>query len=116
MMQRLLATLIITVSVLFSGCSHYKFPFVYRIDVEQGNIIDDAKLEQVKVGMTKKQVEFLLGSPLIEDTFNPDRWDYFYSFQTGKGNYTRSRVTLFFDADKLKLVEKPEYETIRLNY
>ena len=51
----------------------------YRMEIQQGNLFDQSTLEQVKVGMTKKQVRFLLGTPLVNDPFHANRWDYFYS-------------------------------------
>ena len=51
----------------------------YRMEIQQGNLFDQSTLDQVKVGMTKKQVRFLLGTPLVNDPFHANRWDYFYS-------------------------------------
>lgn len=102
--------------VLLSACSHYKFPWVYRIDVEQGNVLEEEKVAQLKTGMTQKQVRFLLGTPVIRDTFNQERWDYFYSLRTGKGKFDRERVTLTFKGDILESIEKKEYETRHLIY
>ena len=51
----------------------------YRMEIQQGNIFEQSTLDQVKVGMTKKQVRFLLGTPLVSDPFHANRWDYFYS-------------------------------------
>ena len=51
----------------------------YRMEIQQGNLFDQSTLDQVKVGMTKKQVRFLLGTPLVNDPFHVNRWDYFYS-------------------------------------
>lgn len=114
-MRRLIPLIIIPL-LLASGCSHYKFPWVYRINVEQGNVIDEDKMAQLEVGMTQKQVRYLLGSPLIQDTFDQSRWDYYYSFRTGKGKFDRERVTLYFDGNTLAKIEKQEYETRQLNY
>jgi outer membrane protein assembly factor BamE len=114
---RFLTTVIFALSLLsLGGCSYYKFPWVYRINIEQGNIVDEDKLAQVKVGMSKSQVKFLLGSPLIVDTFNQSRWDYYYSFRTGKGKFDRARVTLNFSGESLASLDKKEYETMKLRY
>lgn len=115
-MQRFfLVVFLISLSFL-SACSHYKFPWVYRIDVEQGNIIDQDKVAQLKIGMTQSQVKFLLGTPLIQDTFDQSRWDYFYSLRTGKGVYDRKRLTLTFNGNALANIEELEYETRELIY
>lgn len=88
-----------------SGCSQLKFPFVYRINVQQGNIIDQKKLDQVKIGMNKRQVQFLLGSPLLVDTFNSERWDYIYSVRRGDKLLGQKRFTAFFVNDALARYE-----------
>lgn len=116
-MQRLFMTVTLVALLFSSGCSHYRFPWVYRIDVEQGNIIDDKeKVSQLQEGMTQRQVSFLLGSPMIQDTFNQDRWDYFYSYRTGKGALTQQRITLTFSGDILTRIEKKEYEPVEIDY
>lgn len=77
-----------------------RFPGVYKIDVAQGNIVTQDLLDKLKQGMNANQVKYILGSPLIEDTFNEDRWDYYYSMKTGRTNQTKSsRVTVFFEND-----------------
>ncbi|NRB37977.1 MAG: outer membrane protein assembly factor BamE [Pseudomonadales bacterium] len=96
---------------LQTACSTSHFPWVYRIDVEQGNIVDGDKLKQVTVGMNRRQVKYLLGTPMLQDTFNQDRWDYFYSFETGKGRLDRELLTLYFSGDQLSKIEKKDYDT-----
>ena len=109
--------LILAFLTLFcAACSTSHFPWVYRIDIEQGNIVDDDKLSEVQMGMTKAQVKYLLGSPLIQDTFNQSRWDYFYSFRTGDGFYESRRVTLSFDGDSLAAIEHAEPKAMTLKY
>ncbi len=115
-MRRFIPLLTLTTAIVLSGCSHYKFPWVYRIDVEQGSVVDEDKLAQVAIGMTQNQVRYLLGSPIIEDTFDASRWDYYYSYRSGKGNFDRSRITLYFDGNNLASIDKKEYESRKLNY
>ena len=76
-------------------------PFAYRIDVQQGNVVTQEMLAQLTPGMDKKKVTFIMGSPVILDTFHADRWDYVYSFQPGHDKPEMRRVTLFFEDDKL---------------
>ena len=100
--------LIYTFSVLIlslSGCSTDKIPGVYRIDIQQGNDITQDMINQLKPEMTKKQVAYVMGTPLLIDTFHPDRWDYIYSFHPGNGNREQRRLTLFFTDDKLDHIE-----------
>ena len=108
--------LVVTALLGISACSTSHFPGVYRIDIEQGNIVDSAQLEQVKIGMNKRQVRYLLGSPMIQDTFNQNRWDYYYSFETGKGNLDRERVTLTFDGELLSNIESINYKPAQKKY
>lgn len=98
---RILATVILVLSGGLSACSYLKFPGVYRIAVQQGNIIDQKKVDQLKVGMTKRQVQFVMGSPLLNDAFHEDRWDYVYELRKGDDTLRDRRFTLFFEGDKL---------------
>lgn len=101
MPQRLLATLILAFALLAgSGC-------VYRLAVQQGNIAKSEDIEQVKVGMTPSQVKFLLGTPLVDDPFSSDRWDYiFYSRVGRKSPTTRHFLTVYFEEGKVARLEK----------
>ncbi|MGB0466234.1 MAG: outer membrane protein assembly factor BamE [Pontibacterium sp.] len=78
---------------------------MYKIDVRQGNIITQDMVDQLRPGMTKNQVLFVLGTPLLADTFHKDRWDYVYSLQEGKGDYTRKQFTVFFKDGTLASTE-----------
>ena len=88
-------------SSLLTACA--EFPGVYKIDVEQGNIITQEMVDQLRPGMTKRQVRFVLGSPMIEDTFNQHRWDYVYTILRKGKNRDEERISVFFDAsDRLE--------------
>jgi outer membrane protein assembly factor BamE len=73
----------------------------YRIDVRQGNWVDQEMVSQLKPGQTRDQVRFILGSPLVSDMFHADRWDYIYRFQPGRGEAEQRRLTVYFQDDKL---------------
>ena len=91
--------LIYTFSILIlvmGGCSKDKIPGVYRIDIQQGNSVSQEMINQLKPGMTKKQVAYIMSTPLIIDTFHPNRWDYLYSYQVGGEDREQRRITLFF--------------------
>lgn len=77
----------------------------YRIDVRQGNYIDQAMVAQLKRGMTREQVRFVLGTPLVVDIFRANRWDYVYRFKPGKGDPEQRVFSVFFVDDKLDHVE-----------
>lgn len=96
-----LAVLSLAFVAFSTGCSSLEFPGVYRIPVMQGNIIDQKKVDQLKVGMTKRQVQFVMGTPLLTDVFHDDRWDYVYQLRRGNDLLRDKRFTLFFEDDKL---------------
>jgi outer membrane protein assembly factor BamE len=68
----------------------------YRPDIQQGNFVSQEMLAQLKVGQTRDQVRFLLGTPLLTDVFHVDRWDYPFYLARGNGELTTSRVTVYF--------------------
>jgi len=76
----------------------------YRIDVRQGNFVSQEMVAQLKPGLTREQVRFILGSPLVADMFHADRWDYVYRFQPGKGEIQQRVLTVFFIDNKLTRV------------
>jgi outer membrane protein assembly factor BamE len=91
-------------SALFLGaCSlpSLQFPGVYKVDIQQGNIITQEMIDQLRPGMTKRQVVFVMGTPLVRDPFDQDRWDYVYSYQPGGEERGQERVTMFFENDLL---------------
>jgi outer membrane protein assembly factor BamE len=88
---------LITLSLLSTGCSWLKFPGVHKVDIQQGNIVNQEMIDKLRPGMTQSQVQFVLGTPLVVDTFNSKRWDYFYSRMSSFGVKTEERVTIYFD-------------------
>ena len=84
--------------LLIFSCS---LPRVYEVVVSQGNLIDEDMMEKLEVGMTESQVKYVLGSPLIADTFTPNRWDYYTSVTQGNKKFTEKKITLYFEDKKL---------------
>ncbi len=80
-------------------------PFIHKIDIQQGNVITQDMVGQLRRGMDKKKILFVMGTPIIEDTFNADRWDYIYTFMPGGGEVERRSVTLVFVDEKLDHLE-----------
>jgi outer membrane protein assembly factor BamE len=74
----------------------------HKIDVQQGNYLDQQSVSKLKLDMTRSQVRFILGTPLISDPFHPERWDYVYMAYKGGTLKQDKRLTLIFDGDKLK--------------
>jgi outer membrane protein assembly factor BamE len=73
----------------------------YRPDIQQGNFVSQEMLAQLKVGQTREQVKFILGTPLLTDLFHGDRWDFPFYLARGNGELTTSRVTVYFKDDKV---------------
>jgi len=76
----------------------------YHMDIQQGNVVTPKMMMQLKPGMTKSQVRFVMGTPLISDSFHADRWDYFYSMKKDGHLIEQRRVILEFENDQLKRV------------
>ena len=91
------------IAVLSTGCGvgALDLPGVYKIGIPQGNIITQDMVDQLRPGMTKRQVIFVMGTPLIRDAFHQDRWDYIYSYQPGGGTRGQEGVSVFFENDQL---------------
>lgn len=78
-----------------------KIPRVHKITVQQGNVITQEMVDRLKPGMTRSQVAFVMGQPVIRNTFNPDRWDYLYSLVVPEVFEQDVRMTLYFENDVL---------------
>ena len=98
-MQKIIISMICAAVMTLSACS------VHKLDIQQGNVITPDMREQLKTGLSKRQVSFVLGSPLLIDPFHRDRWDYVYSLAKGHNAPQVQRLTLFFEGDKLMRVE-----------
>ena len=91
------------------GCgSNFGFPGVYRINVEQGNVVTEEMAEQLRPGLNRRQVRYIMGTPLIEDSFHEDRWDYHYLLRNGGELLSETQLTLWFEEDELVRVEGPD--------
>jgi outer membrane protein assembly factor BamE len=102
--------------LMLGGCSSGSFsdpvtdslaktPFMYKPDIQQGNVVTQDKVNQLQPGMSRDQVRFLLGTPMLQDTFHRDRMSYVYTMKRGGGQMERRRLTLFFKGDQLQRVE-----------
>jgi len=103
-----LSSLAVPVLIL-AGCSStpeitsYLTP--YRIDIRQGNFVSQEMVAQLKLGQSKDQVRFILGTPLVTDLFHADRWDYVYRFQPGRGEAQQRRLAVYFADGKLARID-----------
>jgi len=98
-MRTILINFLIASLFILSSCS------LYRVDVRQGNEIEDDNIKRLKVGMNKKQVIFLMGNPLLIDPFHKNRWDYIHTERFGYEKTHRKLVTLFFEDDKVVRID-----------
>jgi outer membrane protein assembly factor BamE len=92
-------SLLILLAVLLSGCE-----IIYKLPTRQGNVIEQKQLDQLKLGMSREQVRFLLGTPIATSAYRPDRWDYVGYYRSPRGKVFSRTVSLHFGADN-KLVQ-----------
>lgn len=86
--------------LLISLVACAEFAGVYKIDIEQGNVITEEMVDQLRPGMTKRQVRFIMGMPLIKDTFNLQRWDYLHSLSIAGDEREQQHLSLFFNEEE----------------
>ena len=94
--MRIAASLVV-LALCLAGC-------IYKIDVQQGNLVTQDSVAKLKKGMTKSEVRQLLGTPLLADPFHGNRWDYYFSSATRGKTTERTRLSVFFENDKLASV------------
>lgn len=116
-MHKLLTFVALASSVLLGGCSSMggigdaipnaldRMPLIYRPTIQQGNIITQEDINQLEPGMAKRQVRFVLGTPMLNDIFHPDRWDYVYTVGEGSRADEMKQVALYFEDDRLVRIE-----------
>ena len=92
---------VVSLALVVAGCSWVPRPVTeYRIDIQQGNVLTQDMVSQLKPGLTKDQVRFILGTPVLMDMFHANRWDYVYRLQKGSTGVAETRkFSVFFDAD-----------------
>jgi outer membrane protein assembly factor BamE len=106
--------------VTLSGCESIRGwvpPLIqpYRPDVQQGNVVTREMVEQLRQGMSREQVRFLLGSPMLTSVFHANRWDYVYYLKRGKGNERETRrLTVEFKDNRLETFRADEMPPERL--
>lgn len=83
----LLRSILLALALTATGCSSW----VYRIDIPQGNFLEQKDIDKLQVGMTKEQVKFILGSPVLVDSFEDNTWHYIYQFKSGRSTEFNSR-------------------------
>lgn len=92
--------IIVIVSFTLSACADW----IYRIDVPQGNFLEEKDVKQLRIGMTKEQVVYVLGRPVVSDSFNHDTWYFVYEMKRGmrkRGEDFRKELIIQFDDNKV---------------
>ena len=110
-------TLLSALSLLLLSCSKSYVPgipklsdindlkFVHKIDIQQGNVVTQNMLAQLEVGMNKEKVQFIMGTPIIMDTFNSHRWDYIFTYDRKREFLSKRTITLYFEGDSLSVIK-----------
>jgi outer membrane protein assembly factor BamE len=104
MTLRRLPSLVLLALVAAAGCSYVpRIPGVtpYRMEIQQGNFVSQEMVSQLKRGMTKEQVRFILGTPMVTDIFHTDRWDYVYWREPSNGAREQRKLTVLFENGQL---------------
>ncbi len=102
--KSILALIFLTGTI--SGCSIESLPYIYKVEVQQGNLLTQADLKKVELGMSKRHITYLIGSPNIIDPFHQDRWEYIFTIKPSRGDYKENKITMIFDdEDKLKEIK-----------
>ena len=94
---------LIIISLILGACSfsNFKLPRVHRIAVQQGNVITQEMVDKLKPGMTRSQVAYIMGEPILRSTFDEGRWDYLYTIAVPGYFEQEMRMSLFFEDDAL---------------
>src|SRR3989339_749318 len=97
---------LILASVLLASCSGISTPLLspYKMDIRQGNYVTPEMREKLKLGMTRQQVRYVLGTPMLADAFHGSRWDYPYRLEQRGEVVEKQQLTLYFDGDNLARV------------
>lgn len=101
--MRTLLAIFLTLPLL-SACS------AFRPDIQQGNVLEADQVKKLTIGMSKKQVSFLLGSPLLQDPFHRNRWDYIFTLKQPDVPMIRQRLTLYFKDEALEKIDDSQLE------
>jgi len=98
---------LVLLSMLLASCGYISSPVLspYKMDIRQGNYITAEMREKLKTGMSRQQVRYVLGTPMVSDAFHGNRWDYVYSLERRGEIIEKQRLTLYFDGDRLVRID-----------
>lgn len=98
-------TKLIFLSMLLASCGSVPLLTPYKMDIRQGNLVTADMRDKLKPGMSRQQVRYVLGTPMISDAFHGNRWDYVYRFEQDGKLVDKQRLTIYFEGDKLARIE-----------
>ncbi len=102
---RIYRHLLISLSLLLAACGSMPNLSPHKISIQQGNLITQTMVDRLKLGMSKRQVAFVLGTPLVADTIEQDQWHYIYSLKMGSGKVFKKQLVVHFEQDNLSHLE-----------
>lgn len=112
------ARLLVLISLLLlTACSsdgEIRIPGLYRIDIQQGNVIDQTMIDKLRPGMDKNQVHFILGTPAVVDPFHTDQWEYIYTMAESGDNREQRHVRIHFKDEKIAYIDGDVISTGRI--
>ena len=91
----------LAVVLALSACGSLEFPGVYKLTIQQGNIVSQEMIDRLKPGMTRSQVQFVLGNPVLADSFERDRWNYVYAIDIPGQSIIERELIIVFENDRL---------------
>tara|TARA_B100001939_G_C16521038_1_gene437885 strand:+ start:103 stop:477 length:375 start_codon:yes stop_codon:yes gene_type:complete len=91
----------LAVMLALSACGSLEFPGVYKLTIQQGNIVSQEMIDRLKPGMTRSQVQFVLGNPVLADSFERDRWNYVYTIDIPGQAIIERELIIVFENDRL---------------
>jgi outer membrane protein assembly factor BamE len=102
-MRKSIFSLSLLTSLTLVSCSTIlnNLPGVYKLEIQQGNIIEQSMIDQLRPGMNKRQVVYIMGSPMLDDIFHKNRWDYFYYDKSGGEDKVQKQLSLYFENDQI---------------
>ncbi|MBS63930.1 MAG: hypothetical protein CMN27_13420 [Salinisphaera sp.] len=102
---------VLVMLLMLSACS---LPVFFRVPVVQGNVVTAKNVNQLEIGMTKRQVEYVMGTSLIDSSFENDRWDYVFYYRDPRAHVRKSELNLYFVNDKLAEIDGDEEYTTQI--
>ena len=102
-MRKSLFSLSLLTGLTLASCSTVlnNLPGVYKLEIQQGNIIEQSMVDQLRPGMNKRQVAYIMGSPMLDDVFHKNRWDYFYYDKPDGEDKVQKQLSLYFENDQI---------------